>query len=175
MSGPVRRQSAPAATPREYPTASACHPWAWLPPFRFVASAPPTGSPSLDLPQTLPRLRGRTPPPQPHVQPVHASHANRASASWFSRIVISTRLAHPQAFENPLRTPSDSIRPDYALSAATLQRGPRGRGSSLPFESVTAGPIADKRFTAGFGAADPDGSDPTLVDVRFILGKPIEK
>src|SRR6187200_3789970 len=69
----------------------------------------------LDLPQTLPRLRGRTPPPQPHVQPVHASHANRASASWFSRIVISTRLAHPQAFENPLRTPSDSIRPDYAL------------------------------------------------------------
>ena len=115
MSGPVRRQSAPAATPREYPTASACHPWAWLPPFRFVASAPPIGSPSLDLPQTLPRLRGRTPPPQPHVQPVHASHANRASASWFSRIVISTRLAHPQAFENPLRTPSDSIRPDYAL------------------------------------------------------------
>src|SRR6187399_2349746 len=82
MSGPVRRQSAPAATPREYPTASACHPWAWLPPFRFVASAPPIGSPSLDLPQTLPRLRGRTPPPQPHVQPVHASHANRASASW---------------------------------------------------------------------------------------------
>jgi hypothetical protein len=117
MSGPVRRQSAPAATPREYPTASACHPWAWLPPFRFVASAPPIGSPSLDLPQTLPRLRGRTPPPQPHVQPVHASHANRASASWFSRIVISTRLAHPQAFENPLRTPSDSIRPDYALDA----------------------------------------------------------
>src|SRR6187399_2516923 len=115
MSGPVRRQSAPAATPREYPTASACHPWAWLPPFRFVASTPPIGSPSLDLPQTLPRLRGRTPPPQPHVQPVHASHANRASASWFSRIVISTRLAHPQAFEKPLRTPSDSIRPHYAL------------------------------------------------------------
>src|SRR6186997_2915083 len=127
MSGPVRRQSAPAATPRGYPTASACHPWAWLPPFRFVASAPPIGSPSLDLPQTLPRLRGRTPPPQPHVQPVHASHANRASASWFSRIVISTRLAHPQAFENPLRTPSDSIRPDYALIALarTILYNPR--------------------------------------------------
>src|SRR6188472_329308 len=44
-------------------------------------------------------------------------------ASWFSRIVISTRLAHPQAFENPLRTPSESIRPDYALNVTSNTQG----------------------------------------------------
>src|SRR6187200_477690 len=97
----------------------------------------------LDLPQTLPRLRGRTPPPQPHVQPVHASHANRASASWFSRIVISRRLAHPQAFENPLRTPSDSIRPHYALGSTTV------RDNSQIVKAPEEGRLSEKAYMNG--------------------------
>ena len=38
-----------------------------------------------------------------------------------------------------------------------------------------AGPIVDQRFKPHIGTRDADGCNKNLVDVRLILGKPIEK
>src|SRR5947207_8200935 len=69
----------------------------------------------------LPRLHGKRLLFRLNAAPVHANHANRASAFAVSRIIDPSRLADPQAFENPDYFASDSTKPDYALSCITLR------------------------------------------------------
>src|SRR5437763_13674350 len=63
----------------------------------------------------LPRLPGKRLLFRLNAAPVHANHANRASAFAVSRIIDPSRLADPQAFVNPDYFTSDSTKPDYAL------------------------------------------------------------
>src|SRR5437763_13607371 len=66
----------------------------------------------------LPRLPGKRLLFRLNAAPVHANHANRASAFAVSRIIDPSRLADPKAFVNPDYFASDSTKPDYALMAA---------------------------------------------------------
>src|SRR5205085_7921686 len=66
----------------------------------------------------LPRLHGKRLLFRLNAAPVHANHANRASAFAVSRIIDPSRLADPQAFVNPDYFASDSTKPDYALGIA---------------------------------------------------------
>src|SRR5205814_2290027 len=63
----------------------------------------------------LPRLPGKRLLFRLNAAPVHANHANRASAFAVSRIIDPSRLADPKAFVNPDYFASDSTKPDYAL------------------------------------------------------------
>src|SRR5438067_9808408 len=63
----------------------------------------------------LPRLHGKRLLFRLNAAPVHANHANRASAFAVSRIIDPSRLADPKAFVNPDYFASDSTKPDYAL------------------------------------------------------------
>lgn len=65
----------------------------------------------------LPRLHGKRLLFRLNAAPVHANHANRASAFAVSRIIDPSRLADPQAFVNPDYFASDSTKPDYALAS----------------------------------------------------------
>src|SRR5438105_8723492 len=64
----------------------------------------------------LPRLPGKRLLFRLNAAPVHANHANRASAFAVSRIIDPSRLADPKAFVNPDYFASDSTKPDYALN-----------------------------------------------------------
>src|SRR5262249_44703906 len=114
--GRVLPRSAPIAIPCEWPRASTSRPWAWRPATLSAANAQPTGSPSSGLLQMQPPLHGARLPPPLHAPPVHASHANRASAwsspeSSFKQTRRSASLCESQIF--------DSSRVDYALDEAT--------------------------------------------------------
>src|SRR5436190_19144813 len=69
----------------------------------------------------LPRLPGKRLLFRLNAAPVHANHANRASAFAVSRIIDPSRLADPQAFVNPDYFASDSTKPDYALAREFLR------------------------------------------------------
>src|SRR5205823_8622718 len=71
----------------------------------------------------LPRLHGKRLLFRLNAAPVHANHANRASAFAVSLIIDPSRLADPQAFVNPDYFASDSTKPDYALIASIARPG----------------------------------------------------
>src|SRR5436190_22651296 len=78
----------------------------------------------------LPRLPGKRLLFRLNAAPVHANHANRASAFAVSRIIDPSRLADPQAFVNPDYFASDSTKLDYALDPVT--RAPVSRFTWKP-------------------------------------------
>src|SRR5436190_22797110 len=91
----------------------------------------------------LPRPHGKRLLFPLNAAPVHANHANRASAFAVSRIIDPSRLADPQAFVNPDYFASDSTKPDYALV-----RAPIGRHAVIVVYLDFAGTIAPVEFLA---------------------------
>src|SRR6184192_1860288 len=111
----------------------------------------------------LPRLPGKRLLFRLNAAPVHANHANRASAFAVSRIIDPSRLADPKAFVNPDYFASDSTKPDYALialivvgaTAATVyccDRARRRRAGRPPRpQSQQPGKAADQKSAAADG------------------------